>query len=1322
MKNAYMNYLMTFRPWKVLFLFSVVALLIPLSAEAQMPSCKNFSLGINEGGISEFTLDELLKNDPEYPVFLVIRAESQAVIFDGEITGKDQMIQLELCNFIDQNIGYRLSNSKGTCEGELFVSAPPVPRMKGRKTEVLAGDPLVKPGQLIGDTFPAVDFPCTLPYLKVTEDRVETSDCGAYDNPVRQVIYRYLEGEDQWKRSFSAEDTIVVYKFPEIRQENFTNQTMYHLECGYSENFGPGIIYRNPLTGIIDTVSLVRAIQGKNRSLDFEAHKFPEDYGIKTDLKVTRIKNTKCEKHYQLVLTWDQSCFAESGFTPDQEAMAGVSRLSRGRYRISFEVMDQDTVPPGIDIDEVISYSSTATMNCEGRVKFPDITIEDNCSGVRRAQATVSGYFTVDLKKNSSGHWVPTENVVLPFDGRDYIDSFKFDEPVEIKNSFKVIVESADSCNLVYRDSFYVEVKDEVKPSITLINNIRVGMVGKLTWLDVENLNGNSYDNCGISMVLARRVDWETAGDVNLCDGLETDKRINPVEAHYAAFMADLEKGNDSCGHWLYDQWVQHISAFCEGDSSATGMPEVGGGWTTEIPFTCEDACKEIEVEVLVIDASCNWRIERSRVKVQEKQPVQIIQEVEEEISLNCSSYGTSYAEVVEAAARYNNYPEGDKDRIAAFRALDSLLGGYKNVWQDLDGRLSDSRGESIVPSEHKIRLQQDQCELLSERKQIEYFDESKGQISTRWEMVPNVKIISSEQVVKNGIVAVNCSSSSYQKIKVEIDDCGAGIIKRRFYVASGCGETGSGDWLEKNEDRIEYVREQTIYVTPDCELSTGMFELPSPVIAVDVCEIKKNENGNYIGHLHPDFTGWPEYKWSSFCRELSVGHKDKMYQLMGNNPYGQWKLVRRWYMEDRCESSKTHSSPAEYEQIIIINEVEECDTMQDMRMISGNIHGPSGTPLPDVDVIVEATPGQRQRASTSIQGTFTIPVMKEKDYVVEPSKTDEVMKGVSTFDLVLIQKHILGKEKLKDPYQLIAADVNNNGMVDPGDILELQRGILRPEYQFPNNYSYRFVEPVSGKGSVSIQNIKEDQNIDFIGIKIGDVNFSSYKLTRDHSRSRGLNLVLQDQVLSPGQVYYLPVRSAEMKSILGLQFAWILDQQAIRSIGLSSGQIELSEENYALPGKYLTFSWFDIDERDIDPEAALFYVRLEVNKRLALSDVMKFGNEMLSSESYVEPGAVRGLEFSYHPMQTEGIQMQNRPNPFRDRTVVRFYLDEVKPESSLTIFDITGRQVLYRSFAGHMGMNEISVESADLPHAGMYYYQVVTGRDRFIGKMIHVR
>lgn len=1308
------------------FLILAFIIAIPFSGQAQMPSCENFAVGINEDGKSVFTVEELLKNKTEFPYTLTIRAESQALIFEGEIRKKDDLIELELCEYVDNKMEYRLRNVNGSCQGILTVSAPPLPKMKGRNVEVFVGDPLIKKGSLIGDTFPVIDFPCgNFPVLKVADETVESFECGDTDQHLQKKIYRVLEGEDQWGRSFSAVDTILIYKFPEVHQENFTNQSIYHLQCGYSENFGPHLIYKNPLTDVIDTVQLIRTVMKENRMLEFETYDFPEDYGIQMDLKVNRIKNTKCEKHYQVALQFEQLCFSKSDFRPGSSSSTGINGLSQGRFQIVFEVLDQDTIPPGIGIDEVVSYSNTSSLSCEGRIQFPDITIEDNCSGVRRAQATVAGHFTVDLKRNSAGFWQPVENVVLPFDGKNYIDYDKFDEPVEIENAHKVIVESADSCNLVIRDSFYIKVVDEVSPSITLLNNVRVGMVGRLTWLDVENLNGNSYDNCGITMVLGRRKDWETAGPVNLCDGLETDKRINPVEAYYSSFMAELEKGNDTCGHWLFDQWNEHLDLYCSEGSFDREALEVGGGWTTQIPFTCEDVCQEIEVEILIIDASCNWSIARSRVKVQEKQPVQIVQDVEQEISLNCSSFGTTYAEVVEAASRYSNYPVTDTNRIAAFRALDSLLGGYHSAWQDLDGQLTFSDGSMIAPSEHKIEITQNECEMVSERKEIEYFDERTGRINTRWEMVPNVKIKETTQSVKDGIVAVNCSSSIYQKIHVDIDDCGAGVVKRRFYVASGCGEPGNGDWLEDNEDRIEFVREQTIYVTPDCELSEGMFELPSPVIALDVCEMKKDDDGNYKGLLHPDFTGWPEYKWSSFCREISVSHEDKLYQLMGNNAYGQWKLVRRWYMEDRCESSGQHSEPVEYEQIIIINEVEDCDGLEHMRMISGQIESPVGTPLPDVDVIIESSGSKRQRATTSIQGTYSLPVDMKRDYTIRPSKTDELMKGVSTFDLVLIQNHILNREELKDPYQLIAADINNNGVIDPGDIIELQRGILRPDFYFTNNDSYRFIEPLSGKEIANISDITEDQEVDFIGIKIGDVNLSSYKLTRNNSRSNragGMKLILPDLVLSPGQSYRIPVRSADLYSILGFQFSWELKEDAIESIQLDSGEIPLSRENYARPDDYLTFSWFDVDEWEIDSDAVLFYLELKVNRSVSLKDVIRFDGEMLSSESYVEPGMVQGLEFSYQPTQMESVKLHNRPNPFRDRTTIQFFLDDPEEDAILSIHDMTGKEVYRRKFLSHRGNNELDVEGTELPHAGMYYYIIVSGKNRFAGKMIHIR
>ena len=50
-------------------------------------------------------------------------------------------------------------------------------------------------------------------------------------------------------------------------------------------------------------------------------------------------------------------------------------------------------------------------------------------------------------------------------------------------------------------------------------------------------------------------------------------------------------------------------------------------------------------------------------------------------------------------------------------------------------------------------------------------------------------------------------------------------------------------------------------------------------------------------------------------------------------------------------------------------------------------------------------------------------------------SKNDDYLNGVSTLDLLLIQRHILGIETLDDPYKFIAADVNNDQEITATDL-----------------------------------------------------------------------------------------------------------------------------------------------------------------------------------------------------------------------------------------------------------------------------------------------
>ncbi|KAA3632169.1 MAG: hypothetical protein DWQ02_15160 [Bacteroidetes bacterium] len=112
---------------------------------------------------------------------------------------------------------------------------------------------------------------------------------------------------------------------------------------------------------------------------------------------------------------------------------------------------------------------------------------------------------------------------------------------------------------------------------------------------------------------------------------------------------------------------------------------------------------------------------------------------------------------------------------------------------------------------------------------------------------------------------------------------------------------------------------------------------------------------------------------------------------------------------------------------------------------------------------------------------------------------------GVSTFDAILIQKHILGIQPLDSPYKMIAADVNNSGSISISDVIQLRKLILGNLEALPDNSSWRFIDAsyvfpnpsspwvVPFPEEIKINNISEDEfHLNFIGIKIGDVNGSA--------------------------------------------------------------------------------------------------------------------------------------------------------------------------------------------------------------------------------------
>lgn len=140
----------------------------------------------------------------------------------------------------------------------------------------------------------------------------------------------------------------------------------------------------------------------------------------------------------------------------------------------------------------------------------------------------------------------------------------------------------------------------------------------------------------------------------------------------------------------------------------------------------------------------------------------------------------------------------------------------------------------------------------------------------------------------------------------------------------------------------------------------------------------------------------------------------------------------------------------------------------------------------------------------TNSNGAYQFTLSQGEDCEIIPALDENPKNGVSTFDAVLITKHILGIQLLNNPYKMIAADVNNSKYISTNDLIHLRKLILGLTDEFSNNTSWRFVpasyvfpDPANPWSELFPETaIIQDlplgyTTVNFIGIKIGDVNDS---------------------------------------------------------------------------------------------------------------------------------------------------------------------------------------------------------------------------------------
>ncbi|MBK8922821.1 MAG: hypothetical protein IPM81_15150 [Saprospirales bacterium] len=417
---------------------------------------------------------------------------------------------------------------------------------------------------------------------------------------------------------------------------------------------------------------------------------------------------------------------------------------------------------------------------------------------------------------------------------------------------------------------------------------------------------------------------------------------------------------------------------------------------------------------------------------------------------------------------------------------------------------------------------------------------------------------------------------------------------------------------------------------------------------------------------------------------------------------------------------------------------------------VAGSIQTESGQGVEDVNVQIQGSPASGQAPVNLFAGSdnaghflFSKALPYAANAVVTPVKDNDPLNGVSTFDLVLINKHILGLEPLNTPYKMIAADANSSRSITTFDIVELRKLILGVYTDLPDNSSWRFLDKAYSfpnpynpfqdifpetKGIADIQSDKMEE--DFIAIKTGDVNGNviANSLQWADDRTAGVLLFdIQDRMVAPNEVFTVSLKAEA--AVLGYQFTLLFPGLQVLDIQPGAG---MTADHFGVfPSEHALTTSFAVESGTTDP--ADFSVTFRAESAGLLSKMLGVSSRITRAEAYALPGPdaaeagnVQDIQLRFNTGQTSTISgvgfelYQNQPNPWTNTTRVGFHLPQ-PATATLRVFDDTGRTLFQRTDFFSRGYNAIAIDNSVLANTGLLYYKLETGAGSATRKMIRL-
>jgi len=394
---------------------------------------------------------------------------------------------------------------------------------------------------------------------------------------------------------------------------------------------------------------------------------------------------------------------------------------------------------------------------------------------------------------------------------------------------------------------------------------------------------------------------------------------------------------------------------------------------------------------------------------------------------------------------------------------------------------------------------------------------------------------------------------------------------------------------------------------------------------------------------------------------------------------------------------------------------------------VGGSIVTEANTEVEGVEVYLD---GSGDMAITDTNGGYAFPNMPiGGNYIVNPVNDTDYLNGVSTLDLIMMQRHILGIDQLSSPYKYIAADINNSGTINGIDLVELRKLILGIYDELPSNSSWRFVSSDYSFASESakwLDNWKEEYEIlelnsnmqlDFVGVKIGDVNNSVVTSLGESIEIRSkasVTLHTSSDYISKGERGVIRFSSPNYNKVNGLQGTLEFDSEDFDLLAVNSHELEMeAKNNYNASRAHeglMTFSHSQVEPTSYTSDQILFEMVVLAKRDLSANEqLVVISSSITSAEAYTDQLQTVNLILEGQVEDTETGIVSINPNPWINNAEITVDMQE-SDRVELDFYDLNGRRLYKRIDYLESGSHKLQINKNDLEHRGIVIVRMKAG------------